>query len=96
MFLSPTMGTYQSINISKKRIKQVTTKRPMKIRFCGLTSKGTSPKNSKCQISKSKVQINQNNFKCQNSMKILELIFPFFLNFGIHLTFGLWHLSFSS
>jgi hypothetical protein len=42
MFLSPTMGTYQSIKIKKKRIKQVMTKRPMKIRFCGLTSKRTS------------------------------------------------------
>jgi uncharacterized protein YjhX (UPF0386 family) len=44
MFLSPTMGTYQSIKIKKKRIKQVITKRPMKILFCGLTSKGTSKK----------------------------------------------------
>jgi hypothetical protein len=33
MFLSPTIGTYQSIKIKKKRIKQVMTRRPMKIRF---------------------------------------------------------------
>jgi hypothetical protein len=35
MFLSPTMGTYQSIKIKKKRIKQVITKRPTKILFLG-------------------------------------------------------------
>ena len=35
MFLSPTMGTYQSIKIRKKRIKQVTTNRLMRILFFG-------------------------------------------------------------
>jgi hypothetical protein len=35
MFFNPTMGTYQSMKIKKKRIKQVMTRRPMKIRFLG-------------------------------------------------------------
>jgi uncharacterized protein YjhX (UPF0386 family) len=38
MFFNPTIGTYQSRKIREKRIKQVKTKRPMKILFLGLMS----------------------------------------------------------
>jgi hypothetical protein len=39
MFFNPTIGTYQSRKMRKKRIKQVKTKSPMKILFLGLISK---------------------------------------------------------
>jgi hypothetical protein len=38
MFFNPTMGTYQSRKMRKKRIKQVKTKSPIKILFLGLMS----------------------------------------------------------
>jgi hypothetical protein len=42
MFFNPTIGTYQSRKMRKKRIKQVKTKSPMKILFLGLMSKNPS------------------------------------------------------
>ena len=42
MFFNPTIGTYQSRKMRKKRIKQVKTKSPMKILFLGLMSKSPS------------------------------------------------------
>jgi hypothetical protein len=42
MFFNPTIGTYQSRKMRKKRIKQVKTKSPMKILFLGLISKSPS------------------------------------------------------
>jgi hypothetical protein len=43
MFFNPTIGTYQSRKMRKKRIKQVKTKSPMKILFLGLISKTILP-----------------------------------------------------
>jgi hypothetical protein len=40
IFFNPTKGTYQSRKMKKKRIKQVRTKRPIKILFLGLSSNG--------------------------------------------------------
>jgi hypothetical protein len=48
IFFNPTKGTYQSKKIRKKRIKQVSTSRPIKILFWGLTSNETSSKNAHC------------------------------------------------
>jgi hypothetical protein len=42
IFLNPTMGIYQSKKIKKKRIRQVTTSRPIKILFLGWFSNVTS------------------------------------------------------
>jgi len=42
MFFNPTIGTYQSRKMRKKRIKQVKTKSPMKILFLGSISKSPS------------------------------------------------------
>jgi uncharacterized protein YjhX (UPF0386 family) len=44
MFFNPTIGTYQSRKMRKKRIKHVKTRRPMKILFLGLMSKVFSKK----------------------------------------------------
>ena len=44
IFFNPTKGTYQSRKMKKKRIKQVKTKRPIKVLFLGLSSKTTSLK----------------------------------------------------
>jgi hypothetical protein len=39
IFFKPTKGTYQSRKMRKKRTKQVKTKSPIKVLFCGLPSK---------------------------------------------------------
>jgi hypothetical protein len=39
IFFNPTRGTYQRRKIKKKKIRQVRTKRPMKILFFGLIFK---------------------------------------------------------
>jgi uncharacterized protein YjhX (UPF0386 family) len=55
IFFKPTKGTYQSKKMKKKRIKQVRTKRPIKILFLGLSFKRTSQgkmSNAKTQSSK--------------------------------------------
>jgi hypothetical protein len=38
IFFIPTIGTYQSRKIIRKRIRQVKTSNPIKILFCGLIS----------------------------------------------------------
>jgi hypothetical protein len=50
IFFNPTRGTYQSRKMRKKRIKQVKTKSPIKILFCGLTSKRTSRFIAECGL----------------------------------------------
>jgi hypothetical protein len=40
IFLNPTMGIYQSKKMKKKRMRQVTTSRPIKILFLGRFSNG--------------------------------------------------------
>jgi hypothetical protein len=42
MFFSPTTGIYQSKKMKRKRIRQVTTRSPIKILFFGCFSKSTS------------------------------------------------------
>jgi hypothetical protein len=42
MLSNPTMGTYQKTKMKKKRIRQVTTSKPMKILFRGRASKKAS------------------------------------------------------
>ena len=42
IFFNPTIGTYQSKKIRKKRIRQVITRSPMNILFLGLASKNSS------------------------------------------------------
>jgi len=42
MFFNPTIGTYQSRKMSKKRIKQVKTNSPIKTLFLGSISNITS------------------------------------------------------
>jgi hypothetical protein len=42
IFLNPTMGIYQSKKMKKKRMRQVTTSRPIKILFLGRFSNITS------------------------------------------------------
>jgi hypothetical protein len=73
MFLSPTMGIYQSVKIKKKRIKQVTTKRPIKIRFWGLTSKGTSPKNPNVKFQNPKFKSTTKKFQMSKLTKGLKI-----------------------